>query len=764
MADEDLIKAIDSYESTSIGSNDLTDLGTHRALAIDAYGGKNIEPAPEGRSQVIDWTVFETIQWMLPSLTRIFCNGDVVDFEPVGLEDEAQAKQEAKILNWAVTKNNKDWFLQCLTWFQDALLTKNAYMMVEMQETKRVETDTYKNQTLEAVQLLLQEEGAELVAQEEFPDPNDTEKVIDPFSGEVVPPEFLEQALAAYADRGITPEVIPPRSLFNVEIRKVTPERKLNFRVLQPEKCKVDGNTTDFTLKTADYFEYEEETTLSDLRQAGFDVPDDIESDREMESEEGEARNTPYDINDSDNQGVDPSLRIVTARYIWMRYDNDGDGIAEMQKVLRVGSEIFLHESASRIAVASIVPFLNTHRHIGSSVADLVFDIQRIKTAILRAGLDSLYLSTRPRHAVSERVNLDDLMVSTPGAPVRIDGGGLPGEGHITPLQTEFVFPQAQAGLAHMDTVTEARVGVTRQFQGIDQSASNDYNRIQQLNTMAAQRVEQIARIFSYGVAQVFSLAHELLIKEGHAAETARINGEWVQIDPSTWRSGRDINIVAPFSSGDRDSLLNRLMSLAPIMEKAAQMGIVTPQNVYDYGLEISQAADVQGQKFFTDPAKIPQPEPEPDYTMLALEVEKQKADNSESDSQRDAAVKAAEIESDERTKEFVARLNSETQIALAQIKAGQAVDLERFKADLKNAPVEMGNQAIANTADVVSQLNEAVAASIQQVSDAMAELKEVADAPREVVRDSDGRVTGVKVNGKLKEVKRDGSGRVTGV
>src|SRR6185312_3168416 len=81
-----LIAAIDDADNRSYGSNlsNLTAaLSADRALAIDLYLGKNVDPAPEGQSNVIDRTVFETVQWILPSLCRIFANGDdIVTLQP----------------------------------------------------------------------------------------------------------------------------------------------------------------------------------------------------------------------------------------------------------------------------------------------------------------------------------------------------------------------------------------------------------------------------------------------------------------------------------------------------------------------------------------------------------------------------------------------------------------------------------------------------------------------------------------------------------
>src|SRR5689334_25364689 len=93
-----LIGAIDDADNRAYGSNlsNLTAaLSAERALNIDLYLGKNVDPAPEGQSNVIDRSIFETIQWILPSLCRIFANGDdVVKVTPTNETDGEQAKQE----------------------------------------------------------------------------------------------------------------------------------------------------------------------------------------------------------------------------------------------------------------------------------------------------------------------------------------------------------------------------------------------------------------------------------------------------------------------------------------------------------------------------------------------------------------------------------------------------------------------------------------------------------------------------------------------
>lgn len=108
MDNELLIAAIDAAEQNSYSSEGDSQLATDRAFAIEMYLGKNLEPAPTGRSQVVDRSVFETIQWILPSLVDIYANGDdVVEIAPVSQEDEPGAKQESQYLNHLILQKNE---------------------------------------------------------------------------------------------------------------------------------------------------------------------------------------------------------------------------------------------------------------------------------------------------------------------------------------------------------------------------------------------------------------------------------------------------------------------------------------------------------------------------------------------------------------------------------------------------------------------------------------------------------------------------------
>jgi hypothetical protein len=782
MADlERLIQAIDAAEQSAYGSESDSDLQTDRALAIDFYHGRNVEPAPDGRSQVSDRTVFETVQWIVPSLCRIFASGDdVVEFQPFGPEDEEPAKQEGDYLNYLVTQKNP-WPIIFLTWAMDALTSKNGYCLPYIEEKLTTELETYERQSKESVQLLLQDEGAEIVEHSEEPDPKNPEPVIDPMTGQpVIDPATGQPAMQ-------------PRILHTVTIKKTKPKKKLCFKVIPPERTKTDIDTESFLLESASYFEYWDIVTISYLRSLGFDVDDDIASgdgDRD-DTEEGQARDLyseeTLDLNDGD---VDPSMRKVRARCIWIRHDTDEDGIAELQQLYRVGSEILTRNGkpaiyhCSRIPVACITPNINPHRHIGTSEADITVDIQRIKTAILRQGLDGLYFSLNPGHAVSNEVNVDDLLVSRPGRVVRMADGSaaLPGEGHILPLTTQNVFPDAIAGLEYMGQVHEGRTGVSRAFAGVDPSTLAKGNSsgvaINQLSTMASQRIEQIARIFAVGVQYLFSVAHELIIKSGHQAEVVKLRGRWVPIDPSTWKSGRDMRICVGYGAGNKDALVARLMMIANVQKEMMVGGLptVTPQNLYETAIELAKASDFSApQRFFTDPSTVqPQP-PKPTEAEIYAGVEQAKLASAEK-------IKQAELLSSERTKQAellhkdqLAQLEAEVKILIEQMKGGQSADLERIRqsgsAQLeqikgeKSLQLEHTKGAIKNEPEVQKNAKlDGIAKLIVELREAQKALGDTLNAPREVVRGADGRVAGVKVGGVERKVKRDKDGRVAGL
>lgn len=671
MDDVALIAAIDDAANRSYGSdisNLSAQLSKERALSVELYLGNNLDPAPEGQSNVVDRTVFETIQWILPSLCRIFANGDdVVTLLPLGPDDVEQAKQETAYLNWLVTVKHA-WFDQFLEFATDALLTKNAYWLVYRDNNRKVEIERYEQQTKQGIAYLVQDPSCQIIDAKSYPAPD-------------LAPEPVLGPQGPIIDANGQP-MTTPAMLYDVTIRRTNMDKDLCIRVLPPERCKVDQRSHSWRLDDrCSYFEYWDETTLTELREQGYDIPDDIADDPELYTQEDTARDQFGEQQLERYKPSDPSMRQVKARMIWIRVDADGDGIAELLQITRVGRLILYREEVSRIPVASGVACPLPHRHVGVGIGDMVADIQRIKTFLLRQGLDSVYASLYPQKVLNEQVvNMDDVLIRRPDGVIRATDIN-----QIRYEEVPFVLPQALEALAYMDKVRESRTGVTNGFGGIDTAdimTQAQPGTVNQMTSMAAQRVEQIARILAFAIEDLFSIVHEQVLKMGHKRQMVQLAGKWTEVDPGAWRKRTDFKTCVAFSAGNKDGQIQRLMVMAQKQLEALTAGIpvCTPENYYNTLVELSKAGDFASpDRFWSDPAKAQQkPPPPPPPQVIAAQIK----------AQSDEKIKAADILQDDLKDQRKAQLqkyaidsDAGIRLMIAQLGHGHNVDTQKITA-----------------------------------------------------------------------------------
>jgi hypothetical protein len=675
---QSLLHAIEAAEGECYGVENDGTLSKDRSAAIDAYFGKNTTPAPEGNSQVVSRDLFDTVEWITPSLVRIFSGADeVVKFEPVGPDDVERAEQETMYVNHVITQKNR-WEQVFHDWAKDALLTKNAYCMGYWDDTKIVEYEVYSGQSDDAFAELVNEAGVEVLEHSAEVDEEAAEQIMGAYQ------QAAQQAMMMGAP--VPPPPQPPM-LHDCKIRRTQDNGKVCLKVLPPERCMVHQKTPDYMLDECDFFEYWEEVSISSLRQQGFDIADDIDSDDRgsTDTEEDGARDK-YGEERSHIDGWEPSMRKVRARMCWIRHDYDGDGIAELQYCLVVGKNILYREECNRIPVASIVATPVPHRHVGISIADVVLDIQETKTAILRQGIDNLFHANNPRLFLTDKINLDDALVSRPGGVVRGEAGTVFGQ-DIAPIVIPNIFPQAVQGLEYMDQVREGRTGTNRYFTGTDENSLNKTaSGIAQLSSSAAQRVEQIARMISPSVEYLFGVVHELILKHGHKRETVRLRGEWVTVDPSNWRKRRDLKIAVGLGSGNKDALMQHLMSIYQAQVATLQLGMdITDQDkIYNTLAALTKAAGFPTEAMFwkkSDPNRQQPPDPE----MLKLQVETQAK-------QAELQMKAQEAQTEIQFKQQDAQIELEKAKVELQIKLAE-LEIKRQELEIKAQAAQVDQQ-----------------------------------------------------------------------
>ena len=142
ITEEELVTRIRGEISDSLGyMGDY--ISAQREQAMKYYYGLPFGNEIDGRSQYVDSTVQDTIEWIKPSLMRVFASGDeMVKFSPHGPEDVEMAKQATDYVNYVFTKDNPGWEI-LYSWFTDALLSKNGIVKCWWEEYEEEEREEY---------------------------------------------------------------------------------------------------------------------------------------------------------------------------------------------------------------------------------------------------------------------------------------------------------------------------------------------------------------------------------------------------------------------------------------------------------------------------------------------------------------------------------------------------------------------------------------------------------------------------------------------
>jgi hypothetical protein len=675
--DESLLKAaIEQQEQKALGYQ-MGDLAGDRAKSLDAYLSRPMGNEIDGRSQVVTSDVADSIEGIMPGLIRVFTSGDdVCEFEPFGPEDEQQAKQETDYINYVLTQQNR--ILPILqTWLRDGLISKVGYVKAIWDESEKTEEETYRGLDEDQLVYLLQDKDVEIIGQ-------------------------------AQDETG-----------FSVKLKTKSKVGQVKIIPCPPEEVLVNADHTEVSLTQAKFAQHRTRMTISDVRAMGYDIPDDIGDDVEGFWGEEEVARHRYGDEWFNNDAVsDPAMRMVTYKESYVRIDFDGDGLAELRRVCMIGSTLLANEPSGSIPLCAWTPLIMPHRHVGRSMAEQVQDIQSQKTLVLRAGLDSLHMALNGRWAISDQVNLDDMLVSRPNGVVRMEGGSRPGDGHIQQLVPSDVSGNAFPMLEYFDAVRETRTGITRYNQGLDANSLNKTaTGIQSIMSAAQQRIELVARTFAEtGLRDLMLLVHELIRKNNTKPSIVRLRNKWVPVDPRSWKNRYDMTISVGLGTGNREHQMANITQILMAQKDAIQIGVATPENIYNSLAKLAEAAGFKApEAFFTNPATQPQKPPQPDPKVLEaqaniqIEQSKMKADEQknvaeyklkESESQQRMAIEQAKLELEAEKLKFqmhmeqmkaqpeqpdnsMEQVNIQVQAEIEQMKLQSQVEIEKYKIDM---------------------------------------------------------------------------------
>ena len=632
-------------------------LTRQRTDAMDRYYGKKYGNEQEGRSQIVTRDVADVIEWIMPSLMKIFTGGDkVVQFEPQGPEDVEMAKQATDYTNYVIMKQNPG-FSIIYSWFKDALLQKNGIVKHFWDDTTEVTREEYKNLTEEEFTSLLIDDDIEIVEHTA----NGTEELVE---GQLPQPITHDAVVKRTRESGqVCIEPVPPEEfLINKYAKGIEDARFVGHRVKKTKSELLAQGYPKAKLERA--FSAQEAEWKSE-RLARFDY-------------DGDSSYPNGDIDD----GV-----WVTECYI--RVDFDNDGIDELRKITKVGDELLDNEAVDSVPFSSLTPVPMPHKFYGLSIYDLISDLQLIKTTLMRNLLDNMYLTNNGRYEVVEgQANLDDLMTSRPGGIVRVRTPGA-----VSPLATPQLDQNSFNMLGYLDSIREERTGVNKNSMGIGDGGLKSHQTatgVAQVMTAAQQKIELIARVFAEtGMKDLANSVYQLVQKFESPEKIVRLNNKWTTLYPAEWKEKMDCTAQVGLGFGNKDMNLMHLGQLAQTIQMVAQHPaagmMIKPKNVYNLIAEQIKAMGMKNvEDFITDPGdQEPQqqgPSPEEQAKQVEMQLKAEELKIKMQKLQTESTLKQREMELDAQLAQQELELKaSEAQVDM-QIKAQE---LEIKKADL---------------------------------------------------------------------------------
>lgn len=627
ISDDDLLVLTDCHISDAVRFID-EEISDDRTKGLKYFRGDKLGNEVRGRSQVVSTDVRDAIEWTLPSLMRVFFQGeDPVIINGVTDDDAKQAKNAQRWVKHVLTRMNGG-FMLYYTWFKDALMKKNGFVSAYWSTETKVYNEVFEGLTKPDYELLTADSTYEVQEVEEVTLPNSIRYSPD------------------------LPPLIAEITLYNVKAKHTIDENSLVLEGIEPEDLFVPEDTV--SAKNSRFWLHRPRKTLSEIREVGYKVSDDVTEDvlpaeNLSTTEIMEKHRHGYDpLRDaqgaSDSTGIDPSMKKVYFYKMDIKVDLDDTGIAQWWRICRVGDEIVEKERILYPMYPSLTPYPNSHMLFGDSYADIIGAFQELKTSMHRIVLDYIYYSTNPRAELamgtwSDEFTFDDWINNAPNSMVRVRE-----KGTVTPIYPAPLQPQVLSLLEYWESQKEGRIGVTRYSAGLDgDSLNKTATGVTSIMQAASERIELVARIFAEtGVKDLVKTILDLTVEYPEMSDPliSRLNdNEGEPLSAESVRGSFDFTITVGTGSGDRAQIMTGLLNVFQMYEKMIEWGagptaekrLVSWRNLHNLVTEYIKMSGLQNTNDFTTdpeaprrPDESPPPPPQKDAQTIATEQQGQ--------------------------------------------------------------------------------------------------------------------------------------------
>lgn len=518
--------------------------------------GYSVDEGREKRrlSTYVDRTVMETVEWAMPGLMRVFSGGDeIIRFEPRTPEQERSAADATLYVNNVVF--GRSMFRLIHDTLKDGLLQRVGWCLAHAPREERQHMERFEGLSMEEARALIAEVEAKGGSCE------------------------VEQ----YQD-GNSPDGMACA----VTVRTTTITHDVRLDPIPSENVVISSDAED--VEKARFIAHWEVRTASQLIQDGYkrevieDLPVYSLDDDPDEKTVGQEVNSSSSSDGNEENTENKRYKIYEA---WLDVDLNGDGIAEKAKVTYCGdgsdTKILKVEEwplyRAPLFAACSVPM--PHQVIGLCLADLVADVQDLRTDLTRSYLDALSFANAGELVVdygqnqTGKADLDSLFSRGPGAVHRVWGGA-----SITPLPVTTSAAETVQGLQLTDELVERRSGVSSRTQSLKADAlQNTATGASIMEEAINQRLEMIARVY----AEMFfkplgRYVLNLLHRYHNKAIQVRLKGRFMDFDPRKWDPDMDISVAVGLGTGSRQKMTASFQQILQIQQAfATQLGPASP-------------------------------------------------------------------------------------------------------------------------------------------------------------------------------------------
>lgn len=587
----------------------------------------------ENRSQVISTDVADMTNAVLAMLVPMISTDAVVQFEPMGEEDESAAQMESHVVNGVVIEDSNG-FIEIQEAVKDSLLLRNGVLKVMVDEQTSVEKMDVTGAPDEALALMALE----------APPGTEISRDGDTLTVATTKVDFVVSAV---------------------------PTENISYQ---------SGYTGP--LQGIRFFAERVQYTRSELIERGVSktVVEDLQPHDDYDNSASDVRRGRA-TGDDDAETRDQDQ--IDCHEAYLLIDLDGDGISERYHCLVAeGKTCLQYEAQDLIPYALGSPFLSAHRITGESLFDHIKPTQDTKTALRRQFLDNIATVNNGRYVYDpSRVAEDDILNPTAGGGIRARDTTA-----VMPLATPDMTPGILAALQYEDQVRSERGGASLDLTAADaqlvgETAHGIERQYGSREAMASMMGKNLAETLIRGI---YRLTHEYMRRYANRPYPVRINGQYAQVDPRQWPERTRLNVTTGMTPGQRGHLQQTLMASLQLQAQAMQSGLngvlASPETLYRTHQAWLRLAGVDNpERLGIDPAspaaqealqaaqQAAQQQQQREETMLRLQVQLEQAKLAEDARQADAKVQHDYYATD-----------MQAEIAEAKIAGQGVIDLEK--------------------------------------------------------------------------------------